>query len=216
MDDYQVWQDIPAFRRLYNKLDLSLRLGYTCGPAGCPVPVTGEYVVRPVINLSGMGATAYITTLEKDKDHDVPPGYFWCERFTGDHISINYSWRKGQLYPVNACQGWNNPNELYRFSRWKLLEKIPEFDLPDWIHETMDAHHINIEFIDGKIIEIHGRHGMDFPKNAVEIVPVWKDTEQDQHMMYNELMDWIFKPNYEDADNTLSNPRLGFYYRVDK
>jgi hypothetical protein len=65
MDDYKVWQDIPAFRSLYNKLDLSLRLGYTAGPAGCPVPKSGTYIVRPIINLSGMGATACYTRLEQ-------------------------------------------------------------------------------------------------------------------------------------------------------
>lgn len=213
MDDYKVWQDYPAFRRLYDKLNLSLRLGYTCGPAGCPVPVTGEYVIRPIINLSGMGATAYIQELQANKDHDVPPGYFWCERFIGDHISINYSWYKGELYPQNACQGWTHKHELYRFSSWKKLDKIPDFELPDWIHETMDAHHLNVEFIDGRIIEMHGRHGVDFPPKATEIVPVWQDTEMEQHLMYNDMKEWIFKSDYEDADGTLANPRLGFYYR---
>jgi hypothetical protein len=77
----------------------------------------------------------------------------------------------------------------------------------------MGAHKVNIEFIDGKIIEMHGRHGLDMPKDAVEIIPVWKDTEAEQHLMYNEAKDWIFKANYEDADKTLANPRLGFYYR---
>ena len=213
MEDYQVWQDVPAFRRLYNKLDLSLRLGYTCGPAGVPVPKTAEYVVRPIINLSGMGATSYIQKIKKDIDHDVPLGYFWCEMFTGDHISINYSWRKGELYPLNAVQGFNSKDELYRFSSWKRLPEIPNYDLPDWITETMGAHKLNIEFIDGKIIEMHGRHGMDFPENATEIVPVWKDTEAEQHVFYHNTKDWIFKPNYEDADGILDNPRLGFYYR---
>ena len=217
MDDYKVWQDIPAFRSLYNKLDLSLRLGYTAGPAGCPVPKSGTYIVRPIINLSGMGATAYSQYIKADEDHDVPPGYFWCERFTGNHISVNYSWRKAELYAINAVQGWNSPSELYRFSSWKLLDKIPKFaqvdSLPNWIDITMAAHHVNIEFVGGHIIEMHGRHGMDLPKGAKEIVPVWADTEQDQHMIYNEMLEWTFKPNYEDADGTLQNPRLGFYYR---
>jgi hypothetical protein len=98
-----------------------------------------------------------------------------------------------------------------------LLDKIPKFaqvdSLPNWIDMTMTAHHVNIEFVGGHIIEMHGRHGMDLPKGAKEIVPVWADTEQDQHMMYNEMLEWTFKPNYEDADGTLQNPRLGFYYR---
>ena len=217
MDDYRVWQDNPAFRSLYNKLDLSLRLGYIAGPAGCPVPITGEYVIRPIINLSGMGATAYIQEIKADVDHDVPPGYFWCERFTGEQISVNYSWRKADLYAVSATQGWNSQAELYRFSSWKLLDIIPEFaqvdSLPNWIDSTMAAHHINIEFVGGRIIEIHGKHGKDFPDGAVEIVPVWADTEQDQHMMYNDMKGWGFHASYEDADGTLDNPRLGFYYR---
>ena len=212
MDDYQVWLNHPSMRHIYNKLDLSLKLGYNAGPAGVPVPVTGEYVVRPIINLSGMGATAYITELKADQDHDVPPGYFWCERFTGDHVSINYNWRRGELIPLNAAQGWNSSTELYRFSKWKLLEEIPDYKIPDWISCTMEAHHINIEYIDGKIIEIHGRHGFDFPFNSTEIIPVFEDTQMEQHMLY-ESSNYTFIENYEDADKTMQNPRIGFYYR---
>ena len=43
---------------VYNKLFLSRVLGYTCGPAGTTVPKPDFYIVRPMVNLLGMGRFA--------------------------------------------------------------------------------------------------------------------------------------------------------------
>ena len=43
MQDKHAWLIYPDHRNLFNKLELSLRLGYTCGPAGVDVPKSGMY-----------------------------------------------------------------------------------------------------------------------------------------------------------------------------
>jgi len=43
---------------VYNKLILSRKLGYTCGPSGVPVPKSDFFIVRPCMNFMGMGRFA--------------------------------------------------------------------------------------------------------------------------------------------------------------
>ena len=82
--------------------------------------------------------------------------------------------------------------------------------LPDFIYDFDDVDNINVEFIGNKIIEIHLRHGADFPKGASEIIPVWDNNKKELKEKYN---DWFYQENFEDADSHLKNPRIGFYYR---
>ena len=50
------WNSIhPKDLWIYNKLILNRLLGHLCGPTGVPVPYSGYYIVRPSINLLGMG-----------------------------------------------------------------------------------------------------------------------------------------------------------------
>lgn len=67
---------------IYDKLILSRKMGYVCGPPGVPVPNADSYIVRPITNIEGMGRGAEILWLDDDTDH-LPPGYFWCEIFDG-------------------------------------------------------------------------------------------------------------------------------------
>jgi hypothetical protein len=162
MEDWDAWQLYPHHRWIYNKLDLSLKLGYLCGPAPMPVPVSGEYCVRPIMNLGGMSASATIQYLEADCILELPPAHFWCERFLGDQYSVNFEWQNGELVAVHTSIGKNSPHSLYRHERWT---KVPNksFPLPDWITILADVEKINMEFIGDKIIEIHLRWGEDFP-----------------------------------------------------
>jgi|TARA_R100000030_G_scaffold87683_1_gene71469 hypothetical protein len=209
MNDWQAWQLYPHHSWIFNKLELSLKLGYNCGPAGVPVNKTGKYIIRPIYNLEGMGLNARIEHIEKDKVHYIKPGQFWCEVFDGDQISIDYKWNKGKLVAIHASQGYNSNNNLTEFFRWIKIDP-PNIKLPKFINEFDDVDHINIEFINDKIIEIHLRHGADFPPGATEIIPVWNDKKEEMKEKYN---DWFYKEDFEDCEGHLKNPRLGFYYR---
>ena len=116
--DEEAWQAAEVGDLwLFDKLILSRRLGYICGPAGVPVPRPAEYIVRPISNLRGMGLGASIRYIQDTTDY-LPAGYFWCELFRGRHISVDY---EGGV-PVLAVEGFREPDApLYRFLRWERV-----------------------------------------------------------------------------------------------
>ena len=60
-------RNTPVPSWVYNKLTLAEKLEYVCGPAGIKVPKAGEYIIRPMMNLAGMGANAKIIEVKKAK-----------------------------------------------------------------------------------------------------------------------------------------------------
>jgi hypothetical protein len=152
-----------------DKLILSKKLGYTCGPAGIPPAVPGEYVVRPIVNLKMMSVGATIQYLDSDS---IPDGYFWCEIFTGRHLSFDYNWGKQTL----AVEGFRtDPLRLDRFSRWAKVDE--DFKLPEILQTVADKYKwFNVEVIGDKVIEVHFRYNDDFANHtATTIIPVWCD-----------------------------------------
>ena len=210
LDDWQLWEKYPQYRWTFNKLSISLKLGYKCGPVPVPVPKTGEYVLRPIYNLTGMGIGANIFTLTQGELVRWHPGYFWCERLKGDQHSVDYIWHNNMWQPTHTSVGVNTPDNLIQFKYW-LKVPYPNFTLPHWINELWEVGKLNIEFIGGKIIELHLRHGYDFPPGAQKIIPVWKSTPKEQHNHYVKS-GYKFREDPEDGDGLLPDPRLGFYY----
>ena len=209
--DSDAWQEYPQHRWLFNKLELSLRLGYNAGPGGTSVPYVGEYVVRPIMNLSGMGVGARKVYLEPGDYNSVPPGYFWCEYFNGQSITVDYEWWDNSPQPVFAARGVRTSPEMYRFSAWQKVD-FPTISLPEWISSICDVARFNVEFIDDKIIEIHLRAGVDFPHNATQIIPLWSDMDLDESRVF-EKFGFKLHEDFDDADGHLKIKRLGFYYR---
>jgi hypothetical protein len=152
-----------------DKLILSKKLGYVCGPAGIEPPYPGQYVVRPIMNLKMMSMGARIQYLDSDT---IPDGYFWCEVFTGRHLSFDYHWGKQVL----AVEGFrNDPLRLDRFSRWTKIDTV--FDLPEILQDVADRYPwFNVEVIGDRVIEVHFRYNDDFSNHdASTIIPIWKD-----------------------------------------
>lgn len=213
MYDHDAWIKYPNHRNLFNKLDVSLRLGYLCGPAGVRIPKSGKYCIRPIYNLAGMGAGSYIQTMLENCDDNIPAGYFWCEYFEGTHYSIDWAYSNNKWTPIFCCIGIrNNDNPLYKFNRW-IISDIPEnLILPDFISNITDVEFINTEHIGTKLIEVHLRKNQDFPKNAGELIPVWSITEKEkfQHLLND---GWNFKKDLDNSNGNLPESRIGFYYR---
>jgi hypothetical protein len=170
LGDVDVWDAIaPGDLWCLDKLILSKKLGYMCGPAGIAPSTAGQYVVRPIMNLKMMSVGANIQYLESDS---IPDGYFWCEIFTGRHLSFDYNWGKQTL----AVEGFRtDPLRLDRFSRWTTVDE--DFELPDILQTVADKYKwFNVEVIGDKVIEVHFRYNDDFANhNANTIIPVWSD-----------------------------------------
>lgn len=154
---------------IYNKLDLSRRSGYLCGPAGVDVPYSGSYIVRPTINFCGMGRFSRVEYLEKSTDH-LHPAEFWCEIFSGDHISVDFH----QKNPKLVVKGYKNPkNPPYKWNSWVKIDKF--IDFPSILTNLEGKYPvINCEFIGSNLIEVQIRKNLDFRWGNSIAIPVWK------------------------------------------
>lgn len=170
--DEDVWQKVDVQDLwVYDKLILSKYLGHVCGPAGVNVPAVGDYVVKPITNIMGMGIGArpvYFDTLKTDS---IGPGYFWMEWFKGPHLSIDVV--DGKVDVVYEGTSVN----FTRFSRW-FLSGV-DINPPSFIMELSKKYGVvNYETVGGKIIELHLRANPDWHKyKAKELIPVWKGQE---------------------------------------
>ena len=156
---------------VYNKLILSRVLGYTCGPVGTSVPRPDFYILRPSMNLLGMGRYARKEYIYKYTDC-YHPSEFWCEVFEGDHISVDYQ-NKEQKLTVLGVRDEMNP--LYKWDMWKKVDyKVP---FPDILHKLKGEYEwINCEFIGNRLIEVHFRQNPDFKYGNDIAIPVWNDS----------------------------------------
>ena len=167
-EDWAIWLkcDVEDLW-IYDKLILSKKLGYKCGPVGTDVPEPGWYVVRPVVNMLGMGLGAELVELEEDTD-SLSVGHFWCEIFQGRHLSVDY------IDGVQSLCVEGTRKEEYLLSRWfnwhQVEDQIP---YPSILGKIF--HHVNCEFIGGKLIEAHLRLNPDFIDRPDIIYPVWED-----------------------------------------
>lgn len=213
--DCDAWIRYPEHRWVFNKLEVALRLGYNAGPSGVSVPNSGDYVIRPTYNLSGMGVGARREYIQRGDYNSVKPGEFWCEFFHGPNITVDYEWDTVDdnkvLRPVFAAQGSRSGAELFRFAAWKRIDP-PFFSLPSWISQFQNVPRFNIEFIHDRVIEIHLRPGVDFPEGSNHIIPVWTDTTEGHYQML-EKIGFKFKLDSDDANGHLSVGRVGFFYK---
>jgi hypothetical protein len=173
MNDSDVWEFIDADDLwIYDKLILSKKLGYNCGPAGVSPKIPDNYIVRPCVNFRMMGVGASIMHLTPENFSEIPPGFFWCEIFTGPHMSFDYQYGEQVL----AVEGFkDNPKRLDRFSRW--IKVNAKYTLPPFLENIAKKYEwLNIETIGGRIIEVHLRYNDDFRNHdGNEIIPIWKD-----------------------------------------
>jgi hypothetical protein len=150
-----------------DKLILSKMRGYVCGPVGMDVPKPGWYIVRPCVNMKGLGLGAEKKWLDGNTDH-LPHGYFWCEFFEGRHLSVDYYCGSQVL----AVEGFKSNDTFTRWDKWvKVDDKIP---LPYRLSGiAVNYKEINCEYIGDKLIEVHLRWNPDFQSDIKEYIPVF-------------------------------------------
>ena len=196
------WNAIhPEDMWAYNKLILNHRLGHLCGPAGCPVPYPGYYIVRPCINLLGMGRFSRIEWIDKDTEH-FHPAEFWCEIFEGPHLSVDFYKKKPELIVLGERDA---EDPLYKWKKWYKIQYDIEFPkILDSLKGNYDW--INCEFIGDKLIEVHFRRNPDFRYGNSVAIPVW-DQENDvnnEKLTYIQDKEYLRKGFYVDFRD--SNP----------
>lgn len=163
---------------IYNKLQLSRILGYTCGPVGAKVPKSDFYIIRPSINFLGMGRFARIEWIESSTE-EFYPSDFWCEVFKGEHLSVDFHYGESKL----VVKGYRDDDKsLYKWKKWEKIDK--KVDFPSILLNLKGNYDwINCEFIDGNLIEVHVRQNPDFRYNNQVAIPIW-DEEDEQNPSY--------------------------------
>jgi hypothetical protein len=173
---------------VYNKLFLSRRLGYTCGPVGTTVPKPDFYIVRPSFNLLGMSRFARVEWIEKTTD-DFHPSEFWCELFEGEHLSVDFHNEKQELVVLGTR---DEKNPIYKWSKWEKIDKKVEF--PDILRNLKKNYEwINCEFIGGKLIEVQFRRNPDFCYENTVAIPVWNEKSEKNYQGYKFVEDKDYK-----------------------
>jgi hypothetical protein len=165
----RVWRTLnPDDMWILDKLILSKKMGYRCGPVGIDVPVPDWYIVRPCVNPMGLGLGAKKVWIDRVTDN-LPLGFFWCEWFTGKHLSVDYHFGSQDV----TVQGIKPESTFTQWSIWKRTEDV--VSLPDILTGIAQRYEwINCEFIGGKLIEVHLRHNEDFEGGIDHFIPVWK------------------------------------------
>ena len=185
------WKSIhPDDLWVYNKLILATKLGYECGPAGVKVPRAAEWLVRPCMNLNGMGVGARKEFIYDDTDH-LAPSDFWCTQFHGEHLSVDFHWGTPSLV-VKGVRDEQDP--LWRWRMWYKVERL--IFLPEVLQNLSGSYEwINCEFIGEKLIEVHFRRNADFRYGNSIAIPVW-DGEERKDMRFVEDPDYKRKGFY--------------------
>jgi len=157
--DYDSYHQLPvADRWIMNKLSLAERLGYQCGPVGTRPAAPIAVIVRPQMNIFGMGRGGFYEYDEWpfaawDNVPNANPGYFWCEQFTGRHaytgfvddVAMHCSYAAPYTYAVNQ--------------RWVGIEDLSEAPtLPTELQGI--SKYLYVESIGGNIIEVSPRLSM--------------------------------------------------------
>lgn len=164
----EVWKTIdPDNIWVLDKLILSRKCGYNCGPVGQDVPHPGNYIVRPCVNMMGLGLGTQIVNLEKETVH-LPVGHFWCEIFEGRHLSVDYSFGIQQL----CVEGFKSPDTFIKWDKWQKTNDIVPF--PTVLLPFVNHSIVNCEFVGGNLIEAHFRHNEDFADGIETFIPVWE------------------------------------------
>ena len=206
MDDAEAYLKFKNQRKWFNKLWLSEQLGYDCGPSGIAPTKSGWYIVRPIMNISGMGVGAQRKHIQANDVTKTPPGYFWCEWFEGAQYSVSFEW-VGRWKQTSCWKADRDKENLSVFHKWvRCNSKIFKLDrIYDQI-SNCGIDKINVEFIDNNPIELHLRESPD--PDYDEIIPIWQGEEnlvdKYQKMGYNYII------SYDNADGFLTTPRIGF------
>ena len=170
LDVNEEWNQInPKDIWAYNKLSLSRILEYQCGPTGTTVPKSDFYIVRPCINLLGMGRLSRKEWIE-DKTNHFHPSEFWCEIFQGPHLSVDFYEKKSKLVVLGEK---NADDPLYKWRKWTRIDV--EVDFPSFLNDLVGNYEwINCEFIGNHLIEVQFRQNPDFRYGNSVAIPIWE------------------------------------------
>ena len=164
-EDGDAWLWYPAQRWIYNKLAVALSQGLDAGPHGTPPPRFPVFS-KPIINLKGMGVGSRVLKSQADYDEHYAPGHFWMALLEGPHVSSDVAVVAGEPRWWRHVTG--KPAGEGTFDYWVIhAEPNEDIEAPCsvWIEKNLPGYSgmLNLETIDGTIIEAHLRFADQWP-----------------------------------------------------
>ena len=170
--DYDLWPLMDAADRwILNKLECLDRLGIDVYPCGVIAPA-GEYCIRPMMNMTGMGAGGFFRVTHPGGRIRPRPGYFATPWVDGEQ-SWTYYMNDNPLRQTAGTLG--NDDRMTVVDRTTSLPAMP-------VELQGISRYMQIERIGSTIIEVSPRH---FSGEARQ----------------NVIDDWkAIDPNYDELD----------------
>lgn len=200
LNDQQAWLRNEKYRDLYNRQKLAefQDLYHAMMPIR-PSPEKYPVILKPVVNLYGMGHHCYVMRNEDDFWRQWSHTGFWCEILEGSHKSYDLLIKDGQIKWHTCFEGFYQLDKKGNkqpgvFDYWEGLpdEKLPLI-IKRLVKEKLENYTgcLNVECIDDRIIECHLRVGdLDrFPDQRimVEVIRLYRN------------QDWSLSEKYKPA-----------------
>jgi hypothetical protein len=164
-EDADAWQWYPRQRWVYDKIAVALSQGLAAGPHGTSPPGFPVFS-KPVINLKGMGMGSRVIRSPAEYEQHHAPGHMWMTLLEGRHVSSDVAIVAGA--PVWWRHVTGHPGPGGTFDYW-IVHAEPEAAIEarcgDWIRRNLAGYTgmLNLETIDGTIIEVHLRFSDQWP-----------------------------------------------------
>jgi len=155
----------PKHRWIYHKLLVAESQGLRCGPHGV-APDDYPVFSKPAINLKGMGVGSCALHSAEEYQHHYSPGHMWMELLTGEHVSTDVAILLG--HPVWWRHTRGISGAAGTFDYWIVESELrPDLvrGVGRWIEQFLSDYTgmLNVETINGKIIEGHLRFADQWP-----------------------------------------------------
>src|SRR5580693_4591579 len=164
-EDSDAWNWNPAHRWVYDKLTVALSQGLDAGPHGTTPP---RYPVfsKPIVNLKGMGVDSRALNSAADYDKYYTAGHMWMTLLRGRHVSSDIAVVNGEPRWWRHVTG--KPAGEGTFDYWRVHAE-PDAEIETkcgkWVRTHLAGYTgmLNLETIDGTIIEAHLRFADQWP-----------------------------------------------------
>lgn len=164
-EDADAYAWFPRYRWLYNKLQVAESQRICCGPHGLD---PGRYPVfsKPIYNMRGMGAGSQVFRSPDEYSRAQKPGHMWMALLDGEHVSTDVAMVGGEPRWWRHAAGLSVGGGMFDY--W-IVEGARRGALEARLGQWLEGHFrdytgmINLETIDGKIIEGHLRFSDQWP-----------------------------------------------------
>ena len=164
-DDPEAWAWNPAYRWVFDKLQVALSQGLDAAPHGLQ-PTRFPVFSKPIFNFGGLGFGSRVLASRDDYVRHNTPGHMWMPLCEGRHVSTDAALVDGQIAWIRHATGL--PAHDGMFDHWTVhAAPDPDIDtsLGAWTRKHLAGYTgmLNVETIGGTIIEAHLRFADQWP-----------------------------------------------------